>query len=344
MIYNPDQKIPFYKLRLFGEKFNTTFRFIRQNSKVLIRASLYFCLPICVICGLLVNGVNDSIMSFGDSNAVARNPMDFVKVYGVLYLCSFLMLLVVSSMTVSVMQMYNDSKDKLTVLDMQEFLPYFKKNLVNFLKIDFVLIFLNLIVMAVFLVLIVVFAVFSSSGGNVETMSLGVILGLIFLVLILGIIFTAFMVFQALIPVVYVYEETTISEAITRGFKLAKRTFWGMLGFMIVVGLVACVISSVVNVPSYIMGMLKVFGLRFSELSFTKSPVFLVLSYLFSIVSTIGWVIQYVILFVASSYQYSHAAEVVDGISLKQDIAEFDHLDEGNNEKSDEIISNFENL
>ena len=50
-------KIVFYKERDFGEKFNVTFEFVKQNWKILLRYALYGILPLAFVGALSLNSL-----------------------------------------------------------------------------------------------------------------------------------------------------------------------------------------------------------------------------------------------------------------------------------------------
>lgn len=54
---SPAPKINFYRERTFGEKLNTTFDYLRHSWRPLLRYSLYFILPLCLVQAFFLNRV-----------------------------------------------------------------------------------------------------------------------------------------------------------------------------------------------------------------------------------------------------------------------------------------------
>ena len=65
---SPAPKINFYRERTFGEKLNTTFDYLRHSWRPLLRYSLYFILPLCLVQAFFLN----QLMSNNILNTVKR--------------------------------------------------------------------------------------------------------------------------------------------------------------------------------------------------------------------------------------------------------------------------------
>ena len=59
-------KIALYVQRSFGEKLTTTFDFIKENWKPLMKFTTYLMLPLCLLQGLSLNGLMSGTMALGD--------------------------------------------------------------------------------------------------------------------------------------------------------------------------------------------------------------------------------------------------------------------------------------
>ena len=73
-------KIALYAKRTFGEKFNATFDFIKENWKQLLKYTLYLLLPVSLIQALSLNGLMSAAMGMSAmvSNAAAFAAFDEV--------------------------------------------------------------------------------------------------------------------------------------------------------------------------------------------------------------------------------------------------------------------------
>ena len=113
-------KIALYVQRSFGEKLTTTFDFIKENWKPLMKFTTYLMLPLCLLQGLSLNGLMSGTMALGDmtggsfdSSVVGASIMALVtyySLYAVLYLLGTVML---TSLVYALVRTYNEREERL---------------------------------------------------------------------------------------------------------------------------------------------------------------------------------------------------------------------------------------
>ena len=122
----------------------------------------------------------------------------------------------------------------------------------------------------------------------------------------------AFSVPLALLAPIYLFEDITLMEAFKKTFRLGFATWGGVF-------LVSLYIATVVK---YFFAMSDVGGSG----EVTVSAGYSFFLYLMAIIQTFGAYLAMIFTFVGMAYQYGHASEVVDSITVETDIDNFDKL------------------
>ena len=198
----------------------------------------------------------------------------------------------------------------------------------------------------------------------IQSMKRAFLLGLLlvggwFLILILVVIFSAMTSLYALfvilvlatvvfiIPLsmampVYIFEDDESAwGAVRRSISLGFHSLWSLLGLMIVVGLLANVLQTVTTLPWYISFLVQVV-LTSSDAgqdTFANSPIYNFIGYLLSVFMNFGMYLTMSLSTIALAYHYGSVAEEVDGLSVVDDIENFEQLAE-----EDSDIDNFDKL
>ena len=121
----------------------------------------------------------------------------------------------------------------------------------------------------------------------------------------------AFMVPLALMAPIYLFEDISLGEAFAKTFRM---------------GLIASVLQGIVSIPWYVIYIVKMV-FTMSDGGATSSSVGLNFAqYLFSILMLYGSYLSAIFSIVGLVYQYGHASEVVDSITVESDIDNFDKL------------------
>lgn len=136
----------------------------------------------------------------------------------------------------------------------------------------------------------------------------------------------AFMIPLVLMSPIYLFEDISLSEAFAKTFRLGFATWGGIFLILIVMGLIASVLQTIVSIPWYVIYIVKMI-FTMSDGGATSSSVGLNFAqYLFSILMLYGSYLSAIFGIVGLVYQYGHASEVVDSITVESDIDNFDKL------------------
>lgn len=142
-----NNKIPFYQVRSFGEKFNVVFSFIKLNWRYMIRYILYGVLPLSLLAALSIDNLLSSRMNEGEG--VVNIGFQFFGSYIFLSLVCGLMGLWVGSVVFSCMQIYNERENGLEDITFNELKPYVKRNAGRIFKFGLVGLLVLFVVVAI---------------------------------------------------------------------------------------------------------------------------------------------------------------------------------------------------
>ena len=131
----------------------------------------------------------------------------------------------------------------------------------------------------------------------------------------------------ALFTPIYLFEEIGILAAFWKTFRLRFATSGGVFLVSLVMGLISSVLQGVTTTPWYIATIVKYFFMLSdtqNELTISAGYSFMV--YLLAIVQTFGAYLSMIFSLIGMVYQYGHASEVVDSISVESEIDKFEQL------------------
>lgn len=95
---------------------------------------------------------------------------------------------------------------------------------------------------------------------------------------------------------------------------------------LLLMGLISTVLKGVVSLPWYVFSMVRMLFVESDAGAMSSSFTLNSVQYLFSVLMLFGSYLASVFVLVGLTYQYGHASEVVDGISVENDIDNFDKL------------------
>ena len=312
-------KIVFYKERDFGEKFNVTFEFVKQNWKILLRYALYGILPLAFVGALSMNELLQGLFDAGSGSSVNINDELTYKVllsYCVLLPTSLIAYIWIGMVVFSMMQFYNAHDEGLQDVTFQDLKTYFKRNAWRLFKCGLVGTLIGIVFLTVFFAVIALGAAINS----------GTMIALFCFLLVVAF----FVCFVALILVTptYIFEDITVWQAYVRGFRLGWSTWGGIFGLGFVLSLLSNVVSFVFVMPWEACLFIKmIFVPAYAgEATFAGSAAFVILQYVFGVIMWIGTYLIYALFFISTSYLYSHAAEKLDDMSVGQGIDDFEEM------------------
>jgi hypothetical protein len=308
-------RIEFYRQRSFSEKLNVVFEFIRENWKPLLKYSFYLIMPVCLIQTFAMNSFFSSylnvIMNISPGTSPFGNSMvSFLGNYGVLVFCIFFGTAILTGMIYALMQTYAVRENRLKDVTLDDFKDLLVKNAWKYLLLMFALIF--------------VFILIAFLMGFLAAVTSPISLFITIPIFIVGLIF---LIPLMLVVPTYIFErDITLPEAFQKAWKLGYTTISGMLGLMIVLYIISSVIQTVTMLPWYLMIMVgTVFSLT-SESMMSQSVIYKFLLYIFGLIQSYGMYVASIIGIIGLAFQYFHAREKIEGVTIESNISNFYNL------------------
>lgn len=305
-------KIAMYVKRPFGDKLNAAFDFIKENWKPLLKYTTYLILPLCLIQALSLNGLMGGAMTMNTlANGTMENPdwkaiAGFMTYYGLYMFLYMLGTAILSSLVYGLIRIYNEREDRLQGITLKELKPLLLRNI----KRMFIMIVITTILVTLALIPVGILTVLS----------------MFTLILVIPLL-VAFSVPLALLAPIYLFEDITIVDALRKTFRLGFATWGGVFLISLVMGIIGGVLQGVTMVPWYIATLVKYFfAMSDTGSTATVSAGYSFLLYVLAIVQAFGAYLSMIFTLVGLAYQYGHASEVVDSITVESDIDNFDKL------------------
>jgi hypothetical protein len=281
--------INFKQVRDFGEIFNATFTFIRQEYKLLLKAVLYYAVPVLIVAAIL--GVLVSIKQQQFTNALRTSDLadisDPWSTLGGTYKYIFLSMLVyvlgmcaLQCTVLGYIRLYVlKGKDNFTLEDVWSEV---KTNIFPVLGIS--------ILMAILVVI-----------GFVLCIIPGIYLG----------------ISLCLILIAFIYERNGFSDAFNRSFQLTRQNWWLTLGINLVFLIMVYMIMLLLSLPAILLGLKSFLG------NFSNTGTSIEFSTAFYIVNSITSVFTYILLTLPAiglAFHYFSLVEMKERASLHDKI------------------------
>lgn len=304
-------KIALYVKRSFGEKLTATFSFVNENWKVLLKYSTYLLLPLCLIQGLSTNSFMKSYMGVVASAGNGISSYDDLAYalgvsYGSLIVLYGIGALILTSLVYGLVKLYNEREERLSGLTFAELKPLLFGNFKR-------LFILWLFMVAISLVVVIVMALLAAIS---------------YWTLLLTIPFLIACVLPlSLLPAIYLFENTGVWQSFKKALRVGFATWGGIFGVTFVTGFIANVVQGVLSIPYMVMlviGVALTTGGMQTEM--TTSVGFGFMNYLFAVLMTFGIYLSMIFTLLGIVYQYGHACEVMDSVSVEEDITRFEQL------------------
>ena len=304
-------KIALYVKRPFGDKLNATMDFIKENWKPMLKFCTYLILPLCLIQAISMNGIMGGAMGIAaakeaGTNSLAAIGMQFWVNYGLMFLCYLVGSILLTSIIYGLMQIYNQREERLAGVTFADLKPFLFKNI------------RRLLVMVLFCIGL--------------TIVVGIVMGILVVASPFTLLLTVPLLIACAVPLalftpIYLFEEIGILVAFWKTFRLGFATWGGVFLVSLVMGLISSVLQGVTTTPWYIATIVKYFFMLSdtqNELTISAGYSFMV--YLLAIVQTFGAYLSMIFSLIGMVYQYGHASEVVDSISVESEIDKFEQL------------------
>ena len=304
-------KIPFYMQRPFGEKMNASFDFIKENWKVLFKYMTYLLLPVSLVQALSINSFMDQYLGAMMANSNSDLDIDnlgasFFVSYGSLLFFSVIGSLLMTSLLYALIRIYNERQGGLVGITYSEFKGRMFKNMGRLLLLG---------VVAFFLIILV-----------------SIVLGLLTALTP----FTLFITLPALIavaialtlwPSVYLFEDIGVGASLTKAFRLGFATWGGIFVVILVMGTITNVFQGVAMTPWYLTTVVKALFAESGNTAYQEpSLLYSFFVYILAVVFVFGTYLSAVFGIIGLSYQYSHASEKLDSVTVESEIDNFENL------------------
>lgn len=317
---NNQEKINFRQVRDFGEVFNVSVKFFRQNFKLFFQSLIFIAGPfilISAIAGAFYQSNAANLFSFtrtGSSDIFSQFGWTYFVFIIAAVIANIMLLGTVFGFMINYME---KGPDGFSVNDVVRTVV---KNIGNILSVFFILLFLTIIV----LTLSGVIVYFIASAVPV----LGVILGiaLFFGVLIL---FPPLMWQLSIVYLVKMQEKGNVFKALNHTGKVMRGNFWWTWVIMVCAVLAVGIISFVFALPQAVYSMVLMFS-HIKDASGETSIPFIIVATICTFCSTI----LYSALYVISAFHYYSLSEQKDGIGLMERIDEIGNTTNNNVEQN----------
>ena len=309
------QKIDLFVARDFGQKFDATFSFLKQNARAVFKFFFYIALPLALLQSSLTLTVLSSNILNPAIGEMAQNLPDNFALIIVNSLTSAVSGLLITLLMYSCMQLYLERKEGLQGVTFKEIAArmwaFFKRGLSLFI--------VGVILMACGLAGYIgaVFALAQSGAGV-----------FLFIFLFMAVMFVFVPALILLIPTC-LWQKISLGKAIGQSVKMGFSNWGSIVGFCLVMGIVTYILQLILSIPFFILTIL---GLVFGKGGvvgdgFLPIAGYSLLSYLTTILATLGNYLAMAVSALAVLFLYGDVMEKTKGVSLSRDIDTFEHAD-----------------
>lgn len=311
-------RIALYAKRSFGEKLNATFEFVKENWKPLLKYATYLILPICLLQALALDGfMNSSLLGYKDLVSLSEGEMANAApalVWNTSMLLSYISLIILSallswlqlSLVFALIQLYYERENRLAGITFSEIKPVFIQNLGRTLLI-------GLLGVAFMVFAVLILAVF----GALLPYSLFLLVPLFLIALVpLALLF----------PVGLFEKKISVLSVFQKAFKLGFVTWFGVFFLNLVILIIVGMIQGVASLPYYVSLIIKMMLTMSDGGVATTSVVMSLAQFLFAALALYVSYVGFILALVGLSFQYGHATEIVDNVTIENDIENFDKL------------------
>ena len=305
-------KVAMYAKRTFGEKLSASFDFIKENWKPLLKYTTYFLLPVSLIQALSLNGLMGGIVAFTnvatDGGLVSEGAwgLSFLSYYGFYMLVYIIGTVLLSSLVYGLMRIYNEREERLEGVTFEMLKPVMMRNVGRLLLIA---LWAVVLAMAFFILMIILSIAFP------------------FLLILMVPAIVVFAVPLAIWAPIYLFEDISIVGSLKKAYRLGFATWGGVFLVSFVMGIIAGILQGVTMIPWYILTLVKTFFvMNGTENAMTVSTGYNFVLYLLGVVQAFGAYVSMIITLVGLAYQYGHASEKLDNVTVESDIDNFDKL------------------
>jgi len=278
-------KIALYKVREFGDIFNVTFAFIKQEFKPLGRVIMVFVLPFILIQGIVTAIFQTSYTSMLKNTDIFTNGLGtfwatFMSTYLLFIAVTIVVQTMIFSTIASYLKLYSKSENEITVGDVANEIKKYFFPILGAIIISFII----------------------TVIGFVLCIIPGIYLGVSLSVFLIAL----------------VMEDKGIGDAFSRSFQLVKTQWWGTFLLLFVSVILLYIVIMIFQIPAMIFGFTKVMhSITTHENPMEMfGPVYIIYT---SIITAIQQLI-YIVPIIIIAFQYFNLVEIREKSSLNQKI------------------------
>jgi len=307
-------RIVYYRQRNFTEKLNATLDFIRENWRALLRWCFYVIMPVCLVQTFVMNSLYGNILSYSTLSATnvigTTEAASIMLRVGLLTLCFLIGSSLLAGLVYALMQTYSVREERLQNLVFNDIKGRLFSNALRVIALSLFMFVVFCVIIAASSVLIAAFS--SIALVFVIPLSIAIVLCLIPLMLILP---------------TYLFERNlTLFGALGKAWTLGTKTLWGMLGLIIVISLISSVIQTITMMPWYLTMMIGNLLSAANESGISHSVGYKFALYLLGLLQSFGVYFASTLMLIGLAFQYFHAREKVEGVSVEANIDNFSNL------------------
>ncbi len=332
---NPQSRPRFclYMERTFSKKFDSTFGFVAENWRPLLKYVTLILLPVAIVQGVCLQLLMSAVMKGSESSTgyVVQLAGSYLGTV-VLYLVGGMLL---ASVVYALMRLYLRREERLAGLSGAEFKSDLMFCLRREAKVTGVFVAMSVAMAIAFVAVVAVAAAIDS-------------LGLVWLLFLLCIgVLVVLMPLLLSFPAA-VFADVTVWEAFRRAWRLGFGTWWGMLGFLAVLMMLVSTLSYMLCIPWSVCVLLEetLFTTDVSASVLAWQPAMSALCYVLGVgMVYVNYLFSSVVM-IALAIQYGHASEKIEGTSVETAIETFEK-DTPAEDEYDAVhheIDEFENL
>lgn len=303
------ERIELFKRRSFGDKLNATFDFVRENWRPLFKYITYLLLPVSLVAAFGMQGLSSfyfnavlGSLSETAGEAFVESELFSMGIQFLLFIVAFgFMGILEGSIVYALMKLYSESPHGLEGITFADVKPLLKRNIGRM----------------VLMVTVFLFVYMLAVGAMVGL----AVLSPVTLVITIPALIVSILPLSLWTPA-YLLEDLSLWSSLAKALRLGFATWGGILGITIVIGILVNIASTVVQLPFFIVAIVK--GFLFTSDDGGPTVWIDFLSYLSSILMLYGSMLMSSLSLIALAYQYGHACDKVDGVSIDFDIEHFD--------------------
>ena len=312
---NPKPRIEFYRQRTFSEKMNVVFAFIRENWKPLLKYSFYLIMPVCLIQSFAMSSMVNMAFNVGFNAGAGADSYfgnslaSFIANYGVMLFCIITGSGILSGLVYAMMQTYAVRENRLQDVTLDDFKNLFVKNAWKYIRL-MLAIFVAIVLIAFLMVLLA----YVSTWSLLLTIPILIVCSLTLIPLMM------------IIPA-YIFErDITFMGAFRKAWKLGMATLGGMIGLMIVLNFISSAIQTITMMPWYLLTIVGSILSTTTESVMNQSVTYKFVQYILGLIQSYGMYVASIIGAIGLAFQYFHAREKVEGVTIESNISNFSKL------------------